>query len=128
MNAFPVPLGAVHKYGRIERRDAGGELQNVLHRLTARDEMLCRGVAIGALAEQVQFSLAAFEQPFAPIELLQSLPDGFAQALDFLTEARRLEVGANGFNLATPTVHVAADRRTMTFALPGADDQTAVTT
>ena len=111
------PTLAVHQHGRVERRHSGREFQHVLHRPAARDEMLCGRMTIDALAQQVQFSFTTFEQPFAPIELLQSFSDGLPQSLDLVTEARGLKIRANRFALRSPSVHIAPDGGAVTMAL-----------
>ena len=94
---------AVDEHGRIERRDARRQLQDVLHRLAAGDEVLRRRMAIDALAQQVQLTLAPLQQPLAAIQFLQARADGLAQALDFVAEIGRLEVGADRLRCRPPS-------------------------
>ena len=93
---------AVDQHRRIERRHPRGQLQHLLHRLAAGDEVLRRCVTVHAFAQQVELAFAALEQPLAAIQFLEALADGIAQPLDLVAESRRLEVGADGFELRSP--------------------------
>ena len=110
MNSLPGAALAVDENGRIERRDARGELQDVLHRLAAGDEVLRGGMTVDALAQEIQLTLAAFQQPLAPIQFLQPRADGIAQPLHLLAQIGRLEIGADGIELGAPALCVASDR------------------
>src|SRR5687767_3463024 len=89
---FARPAFAVDKHCCIERSDPSGELQDLLHNLAARDEMLRGGLPVDAVAEEIQFTLAAFQEPLASIQFLQARAYCLPQALHFETKIRSLEI------------------------------------
>ena len=66
---LPGAALAVDEDCGVERRYSSSELEDVLHGLTASDEMFCRRLTVDALAKQVQLTLAAFQQALESIQL-----------------------------------------------------------
>ncbi|MGC4084975.1 MAG: hypothetical protein QM736_23380 [Vicinamibacterales bacterium] len=108
---------AVDEHRRVQRRHTSRELQRVLHGLTACDEVLRFGVALDAIAQQVQLAFAPFERPLTSIQLFQPAADRRAQAFDLVTDVRGLEVGADRVDLGAPRVGITSYHRAMARAL-----------
>ena len=64
--AFPE-----HQHGGVERRHLTGQLEHLLHRRAAGDEVVRFRMLIDALAQQIQFPFAAFEEPLTLGQLLR---------------------------------------------------------
>ena len=100
---------AVDEDGRVQRRDARGEFEHILHGRTAGDELLRRGVTSDALAQQVQLALTFGHQSLAAIHVLQPPVHDVAQTLDFPTQTAALKVGAKRLELVAPALRVLAN-------------------
>ena len=79
-------------------------------------------MTVDALPQQVELAFTALEQPLPAIQFLEALADGIAQALDLVAERRRLKVGADGFALRSPAVHIPPDRGAVSLSLSRAAD------
>ena len=88
---FPGAALAVDQHRRVERRHACRELEHILHRGAARDEVLRGRVARDALAQQVQLALAFGDVPLAALEFLQTPVHGVPNALDLPSQIRDSE-------------------------------------
>ena len=72
------------QHGDVERRDAGGLLEHVLHRVAAHDETLRRGVLRHPLAYQVELALALRDAPLTASQLLLPCAHRLPQPFDLV--------------------------------------------
>ena len=96
---------------RVQRRDPRRELEHILHGRAAGDELLGRGVASDALAQQVQLALTFGHQPLAAVHVLQPPVHNVAKTLDFPPKTAALKIGAKGFQLDRPSSPRPSQRR-----------------
>ena len=107
------PTLTVNQNGRLQRSDARGQFEDVLHRPAAGDKVLRRRMTIHPFSQQVQFTLATLQQTFAAVQLLEPFADRLVQALDFVSHRGRLKIGTDCLQISPPTLCVAADCHAM---------------
>ena len=79
-----------------------GQLEHLLHRLTARDEVLRRGMARDAFTEQIELAFALLEEALASGDFVKLRLNGLSQPLHFGPELCALKVELQAFQRVAP--------------------------
>src|SRR5688572_14496973 len=96
----------VYEYCRIDRRHASSQFEDVLHGLAARDEILRRGMASDAFAQQIELAFPFLQESLAFGDFMELRLHSLAQAFHFRPELRSLEVELQALQRIAPTLGI----------------------